>query len=87
MSKLNNMQGKMLIKLTKEERENVKNILNKLTAQVKTKTELAKSLNISKGALSLLLQGDFLPGARVCILIENKYGIKKEDLRPDIFSF
>jgi transcriptional regulator with XRE-family HTH domain len=80
------MQGKMLIKLTKKQRDDVQEIFKKLSAQVGTKKELAKSLNISRGALSLLLQGDFLPGARICILLEKLYGIKKEELRPDIFS-
>jgi len=80
------MQGKMLISLSEKERESVREILKNLASQIGSQKELAKSLNISNPSLSLLIKGVYLPGARVCVLLEHIYGIKKEQLRPDIFS-
>lgn len=75
----------MLIALKEEEKRHIQQILKGLAKQAGSQLKLAQSLNIKKPSISQLISGKYLPSARVCVLIESKYGIKKEDLRPDIF--
>lgn len=75
----------MLISLKEEEKKHIQQTLKALAKQAGSQLKLAHSLNIKEPSISQLINGKHLPSARVCMLIESKYGIKKEDLRPDIF--
>ena len=46
---------------------------------------LSRILHITEASLSQLLNNRFLPSARICVLLEAKFGFKKEQMRPDIF--
>jgi DNA-binding transcriptional regulator YdaS (Cro superfamily) len=75
----------MILLVSKKEREKVQKLMKKAAVIAGSQYRLAKDLRISESAVSKLVNGKFLPSVRVCVLIESKYGIKKEDLRPDIF--
>ena len=75
----------MLIPLTQEEKKRVQKIFKDLAKKEGSQFNLAKALRLTKPAISQLISGIFLPSARICLIIESKYGIKKEELRPDIF--
>lgn len=75
----------MLISLTQQQRKRIQQILKDLVKKHGPQHKLAKSLQITSASLSQLISGKFVPCARVCVLAEAKYGIKKEDIRPDIF--
>jgi DNA-binding transcriptional regulator YdaS (Cro superfamily) len=75
----------MLIKLTENQKRRVQQIFKDLVKKMGTQNKVAISLQITEPSLSHLIKGKTLPSARVCVLIEAKYGIKKEDIRPDIF--
>lgn len=75
----------MLIRLTKKQREHIQKVFLSLSKQIGNQTKLAVSLNLSRQTISLIINGTNLPGAHICLLIESRYGIKKETLRPDIF--
>ena len=75
----------MLTPLSKSDREHIKFLLKCLTRKSLSNRKIAQYLRISDSAFSQMLNGSMLPSPRICVLIENKYGIKKEELRPDIF--
>jgi hypothetical protein len=79
-------KGRKVQTFTEKERQRVKNIFKDLVAAEGSQVQLAHSLRLSKSAICQLLHGIFLPSARLCVIIERKYGIKKEALRPDIFN-
>ncbi len=76
----------MKVQLTKKQREYVQQVFIKLSKQVGNQNKLASSLNLTKQAISQIVTGKNLPCAHLCILLETRYGIKKEILRPDIFT-
>lgn len=75
----------MLLPLTEKEKRRTQQILKSLVKQSDSQQKLANLLHITEPALSHLINGKSLPSARVCVLIEAKFGIKKEEIRPDIF--
>lgn len=75
----------MLITLSKNDREQTKVLLKHVAKQSGSQRKLAKFLHVTESTISQLIKGTFLPSPRMCVLIEHKYGIKKEELRPDIF--
>lgn len=75
----------MLLPLTEKEKRRIQQILKDLVKKTGSQQALAKSLHITEPALSHLINGKSLPGARVCVLAEAKFGVNKEDIRPDIF--
>ena len=75
----------MLIPLTQTQKRKAQQILKELVKKHGSQHVLAKALQITPASFSQLLSGKFVPCARVCVLLEAKYGIKKEDIRPDIF--
>lgn len=50
-----------------------------------SQANLAKELKLSTASINRMINGHIMPGPRVCVLVESKYGLKKEDLRPDLF--
>jgi DNA-binding transcriptional regulator YdaS (Cro superfamily) len=76
----------MIISLSKTEKSRIKLLLKRAVLLAGSQTELAKLFGITESAISQMVNGKFLPSARICVVIENKFGIKKEELRPDIFS-
>ena len=75
----------MLIPLTEKQKKRAQQILKNAAKLAGSQQTLAKNLHITESSLSQLLSGKYLPSARVCVLLEAKYKIKKEDIRPDIF--
>jgi ribosome-binding protein aMBF1 (putative translation factor) len=73
--------------MNKIDRKNIQKIFRNLSFKEGSQKSLGKKLNITESAISKLIHGEFLPGARLCILLESEYGIKKEEIRPDIFTF
>lgn len=71
---------------TEKERQRVKSIFKDLAEVEGSQVHLAHSLRLTKSAICQLIHGIFLPSARLCVIIEKRYGIKKEELRPDIFN-
>lgn len=71
--------------ISKKEKEAIRSIFSYLSHHVGSQRKLADALNIGESAVSQLVNGNFLPGVKLCVLIESKYGIRKEILRPDIF--
>lgn len=72
-------------KSTKTLRLSVQKKMESLAKKAGSQANLAKELNLTTGSISRMVKGHIMPGTRVCILIESKYGIKKESLRPDLF--
>jgi len=77
----------MITNLTTKERECIKKTFSRLSKQLGNQNRLAAALNTSRQTISLIIKGTNLPGAHLCLLLESRYGIKKETLRPDIFLF
>ncbi len=75
----------MLLPLTEKQKRRAQQIIKDLVKKEGTQHKLAVSLHITEPSLSQLINGKYLPSARVCVLAEAKYGVKKEDIRPDIF--
>ncbi len=75
----------MLLPLTEQQKRRAQQILKNLAKKAGSQEALARELHITPSSLSHLINGRFVPSARVCVLAESKYGVKKEDLRPDIF--
>ena len=79
------MRTIMVNNISKKERERIRSIFRYLSHHVGSQKKLADELEVGESAISQLIKGNFLPSAKICVMIEAKYGIKKETLRPDIF--
>lgn len=75
----------MVSRLTPKQREYIKKAFIRLSKQIGNQNKLAASLGVCRQTISLIIHGKNLPGAHICLLIDLRYGIKKETLRPDIF--
>lgn len=75
----------MLIPLTEKEKLHVQKIFKNLALKEGSQYKLARAMRLTEASISQLVNGKYLPSARLCMIIEAKYGIKKEELRPDIF--
>lgn len=76
----------MLIQLARKQKEYIQKVFIDLSKQLGNQNKLAASLGLSKQAISQIITGKNMPSAHLCLLIESRYGIKKEILRPDIFT-
>lgn len=75
----------MSMSLTQKQKKHIQQIFKDLIKHEGSQVKLAKALQVTKPAVSQWVHGVWLPGAHTCVLIEAKYGIRKEDIRPDIF--
>lgn len=72
-------------KLTDCQKKIISSLFIKLCNKFGSQTNLAKELNISSASISQYILGRAFPNPKLCLLIEEKYGTKKERLRPDLF--
>lgn len=75
----------MLLPLAQKQKRNIQQIFKDLVKREGSQVKLAAILRVTEPAISQWIKGTCLPSAHICILIESKYGINKEDIRPDIF--
>lgn len=73
-------------KLTEQEKKNISETFLSLCEKFGSQKRLAKKLNVTRTTISKYIHNSSFPTGKVCKRCEKYLTIKKEFLRPDIFT-